>query len=276
MKAASRRAGVEVVRSLWYKGEMDVSGRVRAVRRLLWFAVGSWLVVGGAVIGVVSRFPLRWRRTAPHIARWARLGARCLGVRARVCGQLPAPGSLIVANHVGYVDVVTIGSIAPCIFAARHDMRSWPLFGQLARSGATIFINRDSRRAGARGIAQVTAALGVGATVIGFPEGTSAGGPDLLPFRTGLFQAAVDSQAPVVPAVIRYTTIDGAAVTRANLGEIGWFDGGPFFRHLLTLAGHRLIEAEVTFGSPIPAPHADRRNLAAAAEEAVRGLLIAY
>jgi len=267
---------VEATASLWYKGGVDLHGRVRAARRLCWFAVGSWLVVGGALFGVLSRFPLRWRRTSPHIARWARLGARCLGVRARVHGEMPAPGSLVVANHVGYVDVVTIGGHAPCIFAARHDMRSWPLFGQLARSGATIFINRDSRRAGARGIAQVTAALRIGATVIGFPEGTSVGGADLLPFRTGLFQAAIDAHAPVIPAVIRYTTIDGVPVTRANLGKIGWFDGGPFFRHLLALAGHRLVEAEVTFGEPILAPHADRRALAAAAEQAVRALLAPY
>jgi len=243
------------------------------VRRLLVFAVGSWLVVARAFRAVFARFPRRWALSCPHVSRWSRLGARCLGIRPRIVGTPPPAGSLVVANHQGYADVVTIGGLFPSIFAARHDMRVWPMFGALARSGATIFINRDNRRAGYRGVGQVAAALGAGATVVAFPEGTSTDGSGLLPFRTGVFQAALDAGAPVVPAAIRYLDIDGVPVTAANRDVVGWFRGEPFVGHILRLAGNRRVAAEVMFGEPLAPPHGDRRALAAAAEAAVRRLL---
>jgi 1-acyl-sn-glycerol-3-phosphate acyltransferase len=246
--------------------------RARAVARLSVFAIGSWLVVARALSAVVSRFPLRFPRTCPHNARWARLGQRCLGISVRSVGEPPAPGSLVVSNHLGYADIVTIGGLVPCIYAARHDMRRWPLFGALAASGATIFINREAKRASARGVARVAVALAAGATVLGFPEGTSAGGADLLPFRSGLFQAAVDVRAPVVPAAVRYMELDGEPITADNLDVVGWFRGEGFFTHVLRLASHRSVTAEVRFGAAIRPPHADRRTLAAAAEEQVREL----
>jgi 1-acyl-sn-glycerol-3-phosphate acyltransferase len=246
---------------------------VRAAGRLVAFVAGSWLVVARAIGPVLSRFPARWRRNGPHNARWARVGARCLGIRVRRVGAAPPPGSLVVANHYGYADILTIGGLFPVVFAARHDMRRWPMFGALAASGATIFINRQNVRAGARGVAQVAQALAAGATVLGFPEGTSAGAGALLPFRSGLFQAAVDAHAPVVPAAVRYLEIDGTPVTAANLDVIGWFHGENFIAHALRLASHRAVLAEVRFGEPILPPFADRRTLAAAAEARVRALL---
>ena len=259
---------------MWYKRVMARLAKARAWWRLAVFAVGSWLVVARAIRVVLAPFPQRWPRNAPHNSRWARVGQRCLGIHAEAIGALPPGGALVVANHYGYADVVTIGGLFPCVFAARHDMRRWPMFGALAASGATIFINREQVRAGARGVAQVAAALLAGASVLGFPEGTSAGAGELLPFRSGLFQAAVDARAPVVPAAVRYLELGGEPVTAANLDVIGWFHGESFISHALRLASHRSVRAEVRFGTPIAPPHADRRTLALAAEAQVRRLLV--
>ncbi len=247
--------------------------RVRAAARLTAFAVGSWLVVARAIAAVLSRFPERWPRNGPHNSRWARVGRRCLGIRVRVLGSPPEPGSLVVSNHLGYADILTLGGLFPVVYAARHDMRRWPMFGALAASGATIFINRQLKRAGARGVAQVAAALAAGAAVLGFPEGTSTDGHDLLPFRSGFFQAAVDAGAPVVPASVRYLELDGEPVTEENLDVVAWFKGESFFAHVMRLASHRSVLAEVRFGERLAPPHADRRSLAAAAEARVRELL---
>lgn len=246
--------------------------RWRAIGRLAWFALASWGVVASGLHAVFAPFPRRWKLTAPYIGRWARLGRRCLGLRVEVVGELPRAGGLVVANHQGWVDIPILGGVGPCIFAARHDMKSWPLFGALASSGATIFINREVKRAGVRGVQQVARALEVGATVIGFPEGTSSG-EGMLPFRTGLFEAAVAARAAVVPAAVRYLTLDGEPVDRDRLRVVGWFDGEPFLAHAVRLASHRRVEAAVRFGPPLFPPHADRRALAEAAEREVRGLL---
>lgn len=252
---------------------MRAESRVRALLRLQTFALGSWLVVGSGLAAVLTPFPRRWRKTAPYIRRWAALGARCLGVRVAVEGKLPPAGSLVVANHQGYVDIVSLGSLFPCIFVARHDMRRWPLFGQLAASGATIFLNRENKRAGVRGVAQVREALKIGATVIAFPEGTSTDGSGLLPFRTGVFHAAIDAEAPVVPAAIRYLTLDGLPLDEHSRSVVGWYQGEPFLKHLLRLGSHRRVEVAIALGEPRRPPHPDRRELAAWAEEEVFRLL---
>lgn len=252
---------------------MQGGKRIRAWVRLGTFAVGSWLVVARAVRAELAPFPRRFALLCPHVSRWSRLGARCLGIRPAAVGEVPAAGSLVVANHQGYADVVTIGGLFPSIFAARHDMRAWPMFGALARSGATIFINRDNKRAGYKGVVQVAAALEAGATVVAFPEGTSTDGAGLLPFRTGIFQAAVDAGAPVVPAAITYAAIDGEPVGDHNRDVVGWFRGEPFVGHILRLSGFQRTDARVVFGAPLLPPHGDRRALAAAAEAAVRLLL---
>lgn len=255
------------------QGRMRFLAGMRSTGRLLAFSVGSWLVVAGAWRAVISAFPARWRRSCVPVSRWARWGARCLGVRVSVAGTLPPPGSLVVANHQGYADIVTVGGLFPAIFAARHDMRRWPMFGALAASGATIFINRDVKRAGYRGVAQVAAALADGATVVAFPEGTSTDGLGLLPLRTGVFQAAVDARAQVVPAAIRYTAAGGRPIDDGTRPHVGWYDGSSFPRHLWRLAGYGRVDAIVTFGEAIAPPHADRRSLAAAAETRLRMML---
>lgn len=241
--------------------------------RLAWFAVGSWLVVARGSPSLLARLPARWRRVAPHVSRWARFGARCLRVRVKSTGPLPPPGSLVIANHQGYVDILVIGGLFPTVFAARHDMRSWPLLGALAVSGSTIFINRDNRRAGARGVAALARALEARATVVAFPEGTGTDGTGLLPLRTGVFQAAVDAGVPVVPASIRYKSLDGEPVTSKNHHVVGWYGSESFREHLVRLGRHRRIEAEVAFHEPIRPPHEDRRSLAAAAEDRLRAML---
>jgi 1-acyl-sn-glycerol-3-phosphate acyltransferase len=152
-------------------------------------------------------------------------------------------------------------------------MRRWPLLGALAASGATIFINRQNLRAGARGVAQVTAALAAGATVIAFPEGTTGAGNDLLPVRTGIFQAAVDAHAPVVPAAIRYVELDGRPIAAHERGVVAWYGGEPFARHVGQLLEYRSVGAEVTLLPAIGPPHTDRRSLAAQVEQALRGAL---
>jgi len=252
---------------------VGIGGTARALGRSTLFAVGSWLVVARGIGAVTTRVPRRWAASGPHIARWARLARRCLGVQVRATGPLPAPGSLVVGNHQSYVDIVVLGGLFPAVYAARHDMRRWPLLGALAASGATIFINRQNQRAGARGVAQAAAALTAGATVIAFPEGTTGAGDDLLPVRTGIFQAAVDARAPVVPAAIRYVELDGRPIAADERRVIAWYGGQPFAAHARRLIGHRSVGADVKLLPAIAPPHRDRRGLAAEVERALRGAL---
>jgi 1-acyl-sn-glycerol-3-phosphate acyltransferase len=82
----------------------------------------------------------------------------------------------------------------------------------------------------------------------------------------------VNARVPVVPAAVRYLELDGEPVTAENLDVVAWFRGEGFLGHVLRLASHRSVLAEVRFGEPLRPPHANRRALAAAAEARVREL----
>jgi len=43
-----------------------------------------------------------------------------------------APGSLIVANHISWLDVYAINAARPMAFVCKSEVRSWPLIGWLA------------------------------------------------------------------------------------------------------------------------------------------------
>jgi hypothetical protein len=71
---------------------------------------------------------------------------------------------------------------------------------------------------------------------------------------------------------VRYLELDGKPITAEDLDVVAWFRGESFLGHVLHLASHRLVLAEVRFGEPLRPPHANRRALAAAAEARVREL----
>src|SRR3546814_14712098 len=52
--------------------------------------------------------------------------------------------TLFVANHVSWVDIVTLHSQRMMGFVAKREIAGWPLVGWLASRGETIFHQRGS------------------------------------------------------------------------------------------------------------------------------------
>jgi len=67
--------------------------------------------------------------------------ARALGARLCVEGVAPAPGALLVANHVFWLDILAIASCRPAIFVAKSEVRDWPAIGWLASRAQALFLN---------------------------------------------------------------------------------------------------------------------------------------
>ena len=79
---------------------------------------------------------------------WCRGTCRLLGVRATLDGTpfRDCP-TLLVANHVSYLDVVVLGSFVDATFVAKSEVAGWPLFGLLGQVTRTLFVKRHWRQA---------------------------------------------------------------------------------------------------------------------------------
>jgi 1-acyl-sn-glycerol-3-phosphate acyltransferase len=185
-----------------------------------------------------------------------------LGITLDVHGSFPS-GGLLVCNHLSYIDVLALSAIAPCVFVAKRQVRSWPLFGRLACFGATIFVDRDRPSDTARASTQLRHALADGAVVVLFPEGTSSDGSTVLPFRSALFQPAIQLNQPVSTAYISYAA-EGGSVEQ----DVCYWGRMVFLPHLFRFLRLRNVNARVSFGRK-GNPFADRKQAASATRQQI-------
>lgn len=186
----------------------------------------------------------------------ARLMLATVGVRLERRGPAPRAGSLLVANHVSWLDILVLLATTPVRLVAKGEVGRWPGIGRLAGLSGAIFLNRARPRQLPHTVGEVTAALRAGRSVAVFPEGTTSCGAGQGRFRPAMFQAAVDAGAPVVPASISY---DSTAA--AFIGDDTLWDS---VRRVAALRS--LTVTLVTAPALRPAPGADRRALARAAQ----------
>jgi 1-acyl-sn-glycerol-3-phosphate acyltransferase len=140
-----------------------------------------------------------------RVQRWSGQMLRRLGI-ALHAGGTPQPGpSLVVANHVSWLDILAINAVYPARFVSKADVRAWPLIGWLVECGGTLFIERERKRDALRVVHQVAQALKNGEVIALFPEGTTSDGRGLLPFHANLLQAAIVTETPVQPVVLRFS-----------------------------------------------------------------------
>ena len=209
---------------------------------------------------VMTRFPaLDAAARHEHIRWWSAGLVRAMGLTLQVSGT-PQPGAtLIVANHISWLDIAAIHAAAPhARFVSKADVLAWPMLGWLIRNAGTLFIERDRKRDAVRVVHAVAAALNAGDTVAVFPEGTTGTGPELLPFHANLLQAAVATATPVQPVVLRFSDPRGPfspAVT--FIGET------TLLQSLWRVALTQGLAVSVELLPSVDTQDADRRALAA-------------
>jgi 1-acyl-sn-glycerol-3-phosphate acyltransferase len=236
----------------------------RLLRVVLHMLHGMWVVVWHLRDGHEERrhAAIRW---------WSAKVLRVLGVSLVSNGSARPGGSLLVANHVSWLDIASVHAVCPqARFVAKNEVKSWPLMGWLAAHTGTVFIERGSKRDAMRVAHQMAELLQQGQTVALFPEGTTSRNEALLPFHANLFQAAIVASVPVQAACIRYAQ-PGLRNSPAPefVGEMS------LIRSLWQVARARELSARVSFLISEGSRHADRRALAEHMRQEIQAYLSA-
>ncbi|MGR8008176.1 lysophospholipid acyltransferase family protein [Streptomyces hypolithicus] len=222
----------------------------------LTYAIGRGVSLGGRLAD-----PGTLRDQARSI-----LGA--LGIRLEagpqpltVAASAGGPGTLLVANHVSWLDVVAVLAVEPVTLLAKREIGQWPVVGTLARRVGTRFIDREGVRALPAAVADLATTLRAGRSVLVFPQATTWCSAPGGRFRRATFQAAVDAGAPVRPVTIGYEQRGAPSTVAAFLGE------EDFLTSLRRVTGAADLTVRVTPHAPLPP--SGRRALAAEAQAAV-------
>jgi 1-acyl-sn-glycerol-3-phosphate acyltransferase len=231
------------------------------------------LRVAAMAAGLILCLPLHYAwRLLGRPSPWPRLFlawvGRSAGMKVRILGT-PLPGHvLFVANHLSWLDIVLVAGASGTAFVSKDEVARYPVIGWLARINNTVFVARTERGA-VRGQADaLRAALAGGQPVTLFPEGTTDGGPELLPFRASLLA----SLFPPLPGVkVQPVALDYGPAAH----DIAWIGEEPAVanaRRVLSRPGTTPVA--IHFLAPIdPAEAGDRKALATTARAEIHAAL---
>ena len=205
---------------------------------------------------------------------WHRGVCRIFGFKVERYGTMSrAVPTLFVCNHTSYLDISALGAVVPGYFVAKAEVRSWPLFGFLARLQRTVFVERRASRTAQQRDA-MAARLEAGDSLILFPEGTSNDGNRVLPFKSAFFGIAekpIGGKPLVVqPVSIAYTRLNGIPMGRPYRPFYAWYGDMELASHLWTVAGLGAATIALQFHEPVTIEQfGSRKEMAAACQATI-------
>ena len=192
------------------------------------------------------------------------------GMRVRRVGTPLPGGTMFVANHLSWIDIITLHSQHMMGFIAKAEIRDWPLIGWLAQAGESIFLQRGNAHSLTDVMTEMATRLRDGHAVAAFPEGGTRDGRELGPFHARIFTAAVEADAPVQPVALCF----GAHCEAQTI--VAFAPGENFMGNFVRLLGEPSRPVTVCFLEPIlHAEHEGRRRIATLARARIEQAMAA-
>ena len=114
---------------------------------------------------------------------------------------------VVVSNHQSHYDIFVLYGWLGIDFkwVMKKELRKIPFLGYACDKLGHIYIDRSDRRAALASLEEAKTKIKDGTSVIFFPEGTRSQVDEMLPFKKGAFQMAVDLGLPLLPVTIQNT-----------------------------------------------------------------------
>jgi 1-acyl-sn-glycerol-3-phosphate acyltransferase len=220
-----------------------------------------------ATLELIVQRPATRQQRAEWLHRFCTRALCGMGVAVRQQGTFPERG-VVIANHLGYLDVVALAATHRCVFVGKSEIRRWPFLGWMTNMAGTIYVERGRGGSAQRAKSGTQAAADAGLPLVFFPEGTTSLGKTVLKFHTGLLTQAIQADQPITAAHIRYRLTEDNSPA-LSLSDVCFWDNTPLMVHLFRLLAVRGIEIDLHFAaSPIVFTEEAHIHRKIAAEEA--------
>lgn len=149
------------------------------------------------------------RRTARRAgAVWGRVTIFLLrtlaGIRHKVRGSLPPPGTIVAAKHQSAWETFVLAALLPDpVYVVKRELLSIPGVGWYFRRAGQIAVDRRGGASALRRMVEgAKVALENGAQVVVFPEGTRTAPGERRPYHPGIAALYRETGAAVVPVAL--------------------------------------------------------------------------
>ncbi len=212
-------------------------------------------IAKASVLHFLIRNPKR-RRDAlmTQVSKYSRRILKVLGVQTQVENLevlKSRSSSFVVSNHVSYLDVLILASIRPMVFVTSTEVRDSMFLGLITKLGGSLFTDRRTKNSVGQDIRTISDVLRADQSVMLFPEATSTNGESILPLKPAMFLSAIRAKRNILPVVIQYTKLNGAALTPESRDQIFYYGDMNFFPHLLNLLRLQSIQVRLKILNPI-------------------------
>ncbi len=219
---------------------MRLSSLIRVILRawlgLSWTFLLHWFL---RFRQIFLRGRYRKHRPLDVLGLWGTGLARIMGVHIHVRNQRSGPmGDVIIANHMGFLDIPILFTYYPAVFIIKMEMRRVFYFGRALELQGHVFVERGSeasRRSAREGVQKV---LDDGDRIIVFPEGRASPGAERLPFKPFCFFEAHKQGKRVEACIIDYLP---------DREMLKWDTSRGMIPQLVELVGRRRTDVSVEF-----------------------------
>lgn len=215
-------------------------GKIIASLRMVLFLLLT--LTGLFFIGILSLLPWIDKKRIALEGRkiWTVFTCRVLGMEVDSRGWSEVPVYILISNHRSYIDPVITLREARAYPLAKSEISKWPLIGYAASYTGVIFVKRESQASRRNAIRAMDEALEKRFPLLVYPEGTTSGGVETIPFRLGAFRLAVQKEMPVIPCAIDYS--DSSAY---------WVGKDTFIEHFFRFFSRPKTKVVVRYGPPM-------------------------
>lgn len=142
-----------------------------------------------------------------YLAYFARCMLRLAGARVEVEGLHHIPTSkpvIFIGNHQGHFDSAVMLAYVrkPKSFVATSLAAEFPIFSIWFNLAQTIYMEKDNARQNYTALQSAREIIGMGRSVVVYPEGIISTNPNMGEFKRGAFKLAIATSTPIVPVII--------------------------------------------------------------------------
>lgn len=177
----------------------------------IWLASVSWLVTfyycTRAMIASLTAKPAR-PAVDKVLRQWSQALVRLINLNVKVVGEFkvePGRPCIVMCSHSSAYDIpVSFVAVPGSLrMLAKKELFKIPIFGRAMRMSEFISIDRQDKDQARKDLELARQKMESGITIWIAPEGTRSQDGELLPFKKGGMHLAIQTNAQIVPVVIK-------------------------------------------------------------------------